>query len=57
MAMAASVTKLRFCSLPSPAISVIPTAIMNFTRKIKKGKDTIEYGKYTSIWKRQKDGS
>src|ERR1700675_2822452 len=28
-----------------------------FHSKNKEGKDTIEYGKHTSIWKRQKDGS
>ena len=28
-----------------------------FHSKNKEGKHTIEYGKYTSIWKRQKDGS
>jgi len=28
-----------------------------FHSKNKDGKDTVEYGKYTSIWKRQKDGS
>ena len=28
-----------------------------FHSKDKEGRDTIEYGKYTSIWKRQKDGS
>ena len=28
-----------------------------FHSKNKEGKETIEYGKYTSIWKRQKDGS
>jgi ketosteroid isomerase-like protein len=28
-----------------------------FHSKNKDGKDTVEYGKYTSIWKQQKDGS
>ena len=28
-----------------------------FHSKNKQGKETVDYGKYTSIWKRQKDGS
>lgn len=40
-----------------PVTWVTPNGTFEFRSKDKDGKAVVDHGKYTSIWKKQKDGS